>query len=106
VSGDGRQARRNGRACTPSGVAFDAGRDPPPGITLVSFRMALTFRTDPDVDRALDELTQLEGLSKQEILRRAILERADKARQAAAFQAAADKAIDRWSEVLDRLAKQ
>ncbi len=68
--------------------------------------MALTFRTDPDVDRALDELTQLEGLSKQEILRRAILERADKARQAAAFQAAADKAIDRWSEVLDRLAKQ
>ncbi len=38
--------------------------------------MALTLRTDEEMERALSVLTSAEGASRQEIVRRAVLERA------------------------------
>jgi predicted transcriptional regulator len=37
--------------------------------------MAMTLRTDEELDRALTELAEAEGISKQEVIRRAVLER-------------------------------
>lgn len=41
--------------------------------------MAMTLRADERLERALDELARSEGLSKQEIVRRAVLERYERA---------------------------
>ncbi|UUZ60354.1 ribbon-helix-helix domain-containing protein [Nocardioides sp. B-3] len=35
----------------------------------------MTLRTDAELDRALTELAQIEGVSKQEVVRRAVLAR-------------------------------
>ena len=37
--------------------------------------MALTVRTDEQLEQALDALAESEGTSKQEVIRRAVLER-------------------------------
>jgi predicted transcriptional regulator len=37
--------------------------------------MAFTVRTDPALERALDALSGAEGISRQEIVRRSVLER-------------------------------
>ena len=37
--------------------------------------MALTLRTDEELDAALTALTELEGISRQEVIRRAVLDR-------------------------------
>ena len=37
--------------------------------------MALTVRTDEQLEQALDALAETEGTSKQEVIRRAVLER-------------------------------
>ena len=37
--------------------------------------MALTLRTDDELERALDLLCEQEGLSRQELIRRAVLDR-------------------------------
>jgi len=41
--------------------------------------MALTVRTDQQLQQALDALAQTEGISKQEIIRRAVLDRYERA---------------------------
>lgn len=65
--------------------------------------MALTVRTDDELERALDALCASEGLSRQEIIRRAVLARYELAGHRARVDAAADRALGRWSDVLDRL---
>ena len=65
--------------------------------------MALTLRTDDQVEAALDALTEAEGVSRQEVIRRAILERAERAGHTAALEQSAEAMIQRWSDVLDRL---
>lgn len=52
--------------------------------------MAFTLRTDDELDRALSALAESEGLSRQEVIRRAVIERYE-------------RMIDRWSDVLERL---
>lgn len=66
--------------------------------------MALTLRTDEELERALDALAEDEGLSRQEIIRRAVLERYERAGHAERVEDATDRMVDRWGDVLDRLA--
>lgn len=65
--------------------------------------MALTLRTDDELDRALDALAASEGLSKQEVIRRAVLERYLRAGHRARVEQATDDMLERWRDVLDRL---
>ena len=65
--------------------------------------MALTLRTDEELERALTTLAQQEGLSRQEIIRRAVLERYERAGHRARVDDSAQRMVGRWGDVLDRL---
>jgi hypothetical protein len=65
--------------------------------------MALTLRTDEELEQALAALAESEGLSRQEVIRRAVLERYERAGHRVRVEASADRLIDRWGDVLDRL---
>lgn len=65
--------------------------------------MALTLRTDDELERALSALAEAEGLSRQEVIRRAVLDRYERAGHRTRVDASADKLIERWGDVLDRL---
>jgi predicted transcriptional regulator len=65
--------------------------------------MAFTVRTDDELERALDALTESEGLSRQEIIRRAVLERYELAGHAKRVDESTDRMIERWGDVIDRL---
>jgi hypothetical protein len=65
--------------------------------------MALTLRTDEELERALTALAEREGLSRQEIIRRAVLERYERAGHRARVDDSAQRMADRWGDVLDRL---
>lgn len=65
--------------------------------------MALTLRTDDELERALTALAKSEGLSRQEIIRRAVLERYEHAGHRARVGDSAERMVDRWADVLDRL---
>lgn len=57
----------------------------------------LTFRTDPEVERALEALTS-EGLSRSEVARTAILE-AERAHRRARLRAEAESLLDDPADV-------
>jgi hypothetical protein len=63
----------------------------------------MTLRIDDELDTALTALAQAEGLSKQEIVRRAVLERYQRAGRHERLDRVADELIERWGDVLDRL---
>ena len=65
--------------------------------------MALTLRTDDQLERALAALAESEGLSRQEIIRRAVLERYERSAHRDRVEGSTDRMIDRWGDVLDRL---
>lgn len=65
--------------------------------------MAFTLRTDDELEAALDALTASEGLSRQEVIRRAVLERHERAGHQRRVEQSAERMIDRWGDVLDRL---
>ena len=65
--------------------------------------MALTLHTDEELERALTTLAQQEGLSRQEIIRRAVLERYERAGHRARVDDSAQRMVERWGDVLDRL---
>lgn len=65
--------------------------------------MALTLRTDDELERALTALAQSEGLSRQEVIRRAVLERYERADHRARVDDSAKRMADRWGDVLERL---
>jgi predicted transcriptional regulator len=65
--------------------------------------MAFTVRTDEELERALNELARDEGLSRQEIVRRAILDRYERTGHAKKVADSADQMIEQWGDVLDRL---
>lgn len=67
------------------------------------FSMALTLRTDEQLEQALAALAESEGLSRQEVIRRAVLERYDRSAHRARVEASTDRLRERWSDVLDRL---
>lgn len=65
--------------------------------------MAFTVRTDEELEAALTALAEREGLSRQEVIRRAVLERYDRTQHAERVSASTDRMLARWSEVLERL---
>jgi predicted transcriptional regulator len=65
--------------------------------------MAFTVRTDDELERALAALTESEGLSRQEVIRRAVLDRYERAGHRVRVEDSAQRMIDRWGDVLDRL---
>ncbi len=63
----------------------------------------MTVRTDPELDAALAALAQAEGTSKQDVIRRAVLERYARAGHRQVVEDSADRMLARWGDVLDRL---
>jgi len=67
------------------------------------FGMALTLRTDDELEKALTALAEAEGASRQEIIRRAVLERYERSGHAARVEESSARLIDKWGDVLHRL---
>lgn len=65
--------------------------------------MALTLRTDEELDNALTALAKAEGLSKQEVIRRAVLERHAGMTHADKVSESSQRLMHEWRDVLDRL---
>jgi predicted transcriptional regulator len=65
--------------------------------------MALTLRTDDELEAALTALAGAEGISRQEVIRRAVLERYERSGHVARVQESSARLIDRWGDVLHRL---
>jgi predicted transcriptional regulator len=63
----------------------------------------MTLRTDDELDKALSALAAAEGTSRQEILRRAVLERYERSRHTERVQDSSERLMDRWGDVLHRL---
>jgi predicted transcriptional regulator len=67
--------------------------------------MALTVRTDDDMERALSALAAEEGTSRQEVIRRAVLDRYERSGHVKRVDESSARLAERWSDVLDRLGK-
>jgi predicted transcriptional regulator len=65
--------------------------------------MALTVRTDEQLEQALDALAETEGTSKQEVIRRAILERYERSGHSSRVESSSRRMTERWGDVLERL---
>lgn len=65
--------------------------------------MAFTVRTDEELEQALGALAEREGLSRQEIVRRAVLERYEQSEHLDRVADASDRMLERWGDVLERL---
>ena len=65
--------------------------------------MAFTVRTDRELETALDELTSERRESRQEVVRRAVLEMHERSSHRTDVQAATELMIERWGDVLRRL---
>lgn len=65
--------------------------------------MAMTLRTDPEFEAALAFLAQHDGGSKQEVVRRAVLERAVRLGHHDRVAALSAEAKGQWADTLQRL---
>jgi len=65
--------------------------------------MAFTVRTDAALEEALDSLSRVEGISRQEIIRRAVLERYERSGHEDRVTDAIRRMVVRWADVLERL---
>jgi predicted transcriptional regulator len=70
------------------------------------FCVAFTVRTDEIFEDALDALGKVEGLSRQEIVRRAVLERYERSRHVDRVAASTTRMTNRWGDVLERLGSE
>ena len=68
--------------------------------------MALTVRTDPALEEALSSLSEAEGTSRQEVIRRAVLERYERMGHESRVASSTKKMVDRWGDVLERLGSE
>jgi predicted transcriptional regulator len=68
--------------------------------------MALTVRTDPALEEALSALSEVEGTSRQEIIRRAVLDRYERTGHGSRVAESTKKMADRWGDVLERLGSE
>ena len=65
--------------------------------------MALTLRTDSELEKALDALVAAEGGSRQEIIRKAVIDywhRSDLHQQVVTI---GEENLDEWADVFERL---
>jgi len=67
--------------------------------------MALTVTTDEEMERALTELSAVEGTSRQEVIRHAILELYARSQHHERVVGATAEMMDRWDDVIERLSK-
>ena len=67
--------------------------------------MALTVRTDDEMERALTALAEAEGTSRQEVIRRAVLDRYERSAHVARVDESASRLAERWADVLNRLGR-
>jgi hypothetical protein len=65
--------------------------------------MAMTLRTDAELDRALTELAELEHASKQEVVRRAVLARHAATERRTRIDVVASDVLVEYADALDRL---
>ena len=65
----------------------------------------MTLRTDDELDAALAALAEAEGVSKQEAVRRAVLEKLDRTSRRSRINAIAEQAMIDYAEALDRLSR-
>ena len=65
--------------------------------------MALTLRTDSELEKALDALVEAEGASRQEVIRRAVIDRFEHHQHEVRVQTSRAAMMERWGDVLDRL---
>jgi len=65
----------------------------------------MTLRTDEQLDQALAVLSDAEGISRQEVIRRAVLERYERAGHAARVGDSTSRMMSRWGSVLERLSQ-
>lgn len=65
----------------------------------------MTLRTDEELERALDDLAKAEGLSKQEVIKRAVIERRDRTLRRAKMDRIASEVLVEYAEALERLGK-
>lgn len=67
--------------------------------------VAMTLRTDPELETALTALAEAEGASRQEVIRRAVLDRYERRGHRARVEAGSERMLNRWGDVLDRLGR-
>ena len=65
--------------------------------------MAMPLRTDEELVSALAALAEAEGLSRQEVIRRAVLERLASLEHREALESSGRSQAERWARLLDRL---
>lgn len=65
--------------------------------------MALTLRTDSALEEALNALVEAEGTSRQEVIRRAVMDRFERREQVDTVEASTSVMLERWGDVLERL---
>lgn len=65
--------------------------------------MAMTLRTNEELDQALGALAAAEGTSRQEIVRRAVLARYERTVHLAAVRDSSNRMRSQWADVLERL---
>lgn len=63
----------------------------------------MTLRTDDELDRALTALAKASGLSRQEVIRRAVLAEYERTAHRTRVDAIAAEVIVDYAEALDRL---
>jgi predicted transcriptional regulator len=68
--------------------------------------MAFTVRTDEALEEALTALAKSEGTSRQEIVRRAVLDRYERSGHVARVVDSTGRMVSRWSDVLERLGSE
>jgi predicted transcriptional regulator len=65
--------------------------------------MAMTLRIDDELETALSDLSESEGLSRQEIVKRAVLERHARSAHRQRVDLIASELMIEYGEALDRL---
>ncbi|MGA2209130.1 MAG: CopG family transcriptional regulator [Acidimicrobiales bacterium] len=68
--------------------------------------IALTLRTDPALEEALTSLAKAEGTSRQEVIRRAVLDRYERTGHVARVADSSSRMSVRWGDVLERLGSE
>jgi hypothetical protein len=63
----------------------------------------MTLRTDIELEQALTELAELEGTSKQEVVRRAVLEKRERLNRGAKLESIVGDLLVEYKDALDRL---
>lgn len=67
--------------------------------------MAMTLRTDAELDAALDRLAAAEGRSRQDVIRRLVLERANQLDRQARLREVSQQGLKKWADVYEQLAE-